>query len=96
MLEILDLESRGIAIHVAKTKALISFAVTAKLSCASVLLIQIVGFPIRRLNYRLSCFMQCWFPSVEWEKDDVVLEQHLVLQQISLNLCHTMPALFYQ
>ena len=34
----LDLESRGIVIHihVAKTKALISFAVTAKLICAVV------------------------------------------------------------
>ena len=34
-LEILDLESRG-TIRVAKTKALISFAVTAKLICAFV------------------------------------------------------------
>ena len=36
-LEILDLESRGICtIYVAKTKALISFAVTAKLICVFV------------------------------------------------------------
>ena len=35
-LEILDLESRGIVLCVAKTKALISFAVTAKLICAFV------------------------------------------------------------
>ena len=36
MLEISDLESRGIVLYVAKTKALISFAVTAKLVCVVV------------------------------------------------------------
>ena len=35
-LEILDLESRNRTIHVAKTKALISFVVTAKLICVFV------------------------------------------------------------
>ena len=33
-----------------KTKTLISFAVTAKLPCAFVLHMQIVGFPMRRLK----------------------------------------------
>ena len=53
-LEILELESRGIVLSlVAKTKAMISFAVTAKLICAFVFAyssIQIVG-PMRRLIY---------------------------------------------
>ena len=36
---------------VVKTKALISFAVTAKLICALFLPMQIVGFPMQRLIY---------------------------------------------
>ena len=53
-LENLDLETRGMncTIRGAKTKALISFAVTAKLICAFVFanyLMQTVGYLMRRL-----------------------------------------------
>ena len=44
MLEILDLERRYCTICVAKAKALISFAVTAKLICAFVFAYENVGF----------------------------------------------------
>ena len=49
-LEILDLESRGIA---AKTKALISFAVTAKLICVLFSYMQNVGLYMTLLIYIL-------------------------------------------
>ena len=43
---------RNCTIRVAKTKALISFAVTAKLICAFVFAyMQIAGFPMWRLKY---------------------------------------------
>ena len=42
-------------IRVAKTKALISFAVTAKLIWAFVFPMQIVGFPMRRRNNYALC-----------------------------------------
>ena len=47
-----DLRRRGnVTTHVAKTKALIIFAVTAKLSVSLISPRQIVGFPMRRLIY---------------------------------------------
>ena len=72
-LEILDLESRGI---VAKTKALISFAVTAKLICAFVfayadcwfshVAAQIINYGTINicmfcgLTYQSTIFQSCW------------------------------------
>ena len=45
-------KKRDSTVHVAKTKALISFAVTAKLVCAFVFLhMQIVGFLMRELIF---------------------------------------------
>ena len=50
-LRISDLGSRGIVPSVAKSKALISFAVTAKLICVFVCAYANVGFLMTRLNY---------------------------------------------
>ena len=51
-LKISDLGSRGIVqcIHVAKTKALISFMVTVKLICVFVFHMQKASFPMTRLS----------------------------------------------
>ena len=43
--------------HVAKTKALISFAVTAKLICVFFSHMQIVGFLMTRLKYKQILYM---------------------------------------
>ena len=50
-LEISDLKRRDCTIRVAKTKALINFAVTGKLICAFVSPMQIVGFPMWLLKF---------------------------------------------
>ena len=56
-LEILDLESRGIVLsRVAKTKVLISFAVTAKLICAFVFAYADCWFSHAVAHFTLVCF----------------------------------------
>ena len=57
-LEILNLESRVIVLHVAKTKALISFAVTAKLIWAFVFVYADCWFSnaAAQIWFTLTCF----------------------------------------
>ena len=54
------LKKRDCTICVAKTKALISFAVTTKLVCSFVLHMQIVVFLMRWLVYPFSCRQIHW------------------------------------
>ena len=58
---------RNCTIRVAKTKALISFAVTAKLICALFSPMQIVGFPMQWLNIVLKLILkECFVSTTEY------------------------------